>query len=157
VDRRCLQQALLHESVLRLHLHSLLEPPTEESLDIVRGQFGELGVLEHLSQVLQRALVNLVGFWRAEWGLGEVLQIKIRPLPKIEMLTAAQRGQSVVVAGLEPFPEAFLRFGPVLSKSRFSLASAVLVAVLHPPDLRSFAFVQAPSCFTGLANSPPPV
>ena len=70
MDRRCLQQALLHESTFCFYLHSLLEPPAEKSFDIVGRQFSELGVFEHLSQVLQRALLDLVGFRRTEWGPG---------------------------------------------------------------------------------------
>ena len=42
-------------------------------LDIVSGQLGESGVVEHCCQVLQRTLVDLMGFQRTEPGLGKVL------------------------------------------------------------------------------------
>jgi hypothetical protein len=44
----------LHGSTPRLDDHSLLEPSTKVHLDIVGGQFGEFGVLEHGSQMLQK-------------------------------------------------------------------------------------------------------
>ena len=69
VDRRGLQQTLLHEPFFGFYLDSLLEPPTEESFDIVRGQVGGFGVLEHHSQVLRRALVYLVVFDARNGGL----------------------------------------------------------------------------------------
>src|SRR5262249_30178431 len=112
-------------------------------LNIVGGQFSEFGALEHFSQVLERTLIHFMRFRSAEWRPGEVLQIKVRPFAKGEILSAAQRRQRVVVSGLQPFPEALLRFVPVFGESRFASADAVLIAVPHPPDLRTLALVQA--------------
>jgi hypothetical protein len=113
-------------------------------ISIVGGQLSEFGALEQFSQVLQRALIHFMGLLRAEWRPGEVLQIKVRPFAKGEILSAAQRGQRVVVSGLQALSETFLRVVPVFGESRFALADTVLVAVPHPPDLRSLALVQAP-------------
>jgi hypothetical protein len=79
--------------------------------------------------VLQRALIYFVGLLRTEWRPGEVLQIKVRPFAKGEILSAAQRGQSVVVSGLQTLSETLLRFVPVFGESRFALADTVLVPV----------------------------
>jgi hypothetical protein len=95
---RCLQQLLLYESILRLHQRQLLEPLPKVHLDIVDGQFSEFGALEYFSQVLQRALINFMSLLRAERRPGEVLQMKVRPFTKGEILSAAQRGQRVVVS-----------------------------------------------------------
>jgi hypothetical protein len=108
MDRRCFQQALFHESNLCLHQYTFLEPPTQIRFDIVSSQFRKSGAFEHLSQMLQSALVDLVSLRPAERRLGEVLQIRIRPLPKFEILAAAQRGQRVVVSGLEHPPRGLL-------------------------------------------------
>src|ERR1035437_5555510 len=51
--------------------------------------------------------------------------------------------QGIVISGLQAFSEALLRFIPILSAGRFALANTRLVPVLHPPDRRSLALVQA--------------
>src|SRR6185437_3535497 len=140
---RCLQYAFLNESNLRLHLDPLLEPPTKIRFNIVGVHAREFGVFEHASQVFQRALVNFVCLLRAEGRSGEILQVKIRPLPKCEILPAAQRRQCVVVLGLQSLSEAFLRFAPVFGKGRFPLAVTIFISVTHAPDFRSRSLVQA--------------
>src|SRR5262249_44836331 len=106
-------------------------------------QFGEFRRLEYCPQMLQRAPIDLVGFRRAEWRPGEILQIKIRPFPKTKIAPPSYGRQGIVVSGLQAFSEASLRFIPILSAGRFTLANTGLVPVLHPPDRRSLALIQA--------------
>jgi hypothetical protein len=67
--------------------------------------------------VLQRALIHFMRLLRAERRPGEILQIKVRPFAKGEILSAAQRVQRVVVSGLQTLSETLLRFVPVFGES----------------------------------------
>src|SRR5580704_4751111 len=130
--------------MLRLHQRPLFEPPAKIHLDVVSSHIRELNSFESLSQMLQCPLVDRVSLFRAKRRLGKVLQVKVRPFSKLQVLPATQRGQRVIVSGLQTLSEAHLRFAPVFGKSRFPSANTVLIAVPHPQDLRPAAFIQAP-------------
>src|SRR5580658_9567064 len=143
--------------MLRLHQRPLFEPPAKIHLDVVSSHIRELNSFESLSQMLQCPLVDRVSLFRAKRRLGKVLQVKVRPFSKLQVLPATQRGQRVVVSGLQTLSEAFLRFAPVFSKGRLPASLTVLVPVTHPPDSRPFAFIQAPIMLTRSCHSQSPV
>src|SRR3984885_1451616 len=143
--------------MLRLHQRPLFEPPAKIHLDVVSSHIRELNSFEGLSQMLQRPLVNRVSLFRAKRRLGKVLQVKIRPFSKLQVLPATQRGQCVVVSSLQTLSEAFLRFAPVFGESRFPASYIAFISVPHPPDLRPLALIQAPIISSRSCRSQSPV
>src|SRR5580658_10250958 len=98
-----------------------------------------------------------MGLLCAKGRLGKILQVKVRPLSKLQVLPTTQRGQRVVVTGLQTLPEALLRFAPVVRESRFPVPDTTLIPVPHPPDFRLLAFIQAPIISSRSCHSQSPV
>ena len=117
-------------------LHTLLEPVTEIGLDVVGAQVRESRLLEYCLQMRYPSLVHFVRLRGAKWRRGKVHQIRLRPFPECDLLPSAQRRKSVVVPGFQALSEDALRFIPILSSGRLSLALTGFVPVLHPPDRR---------------------
>src|ERR1035437_69724 len=75
---------LVSAEAARFDLCSLPESLAEIRLYIVSGQISKPGFFKHGFQMLDRALIDLVGLLRAQWRHGEFLQIKFRPFPKCQ-------------------------------------------------------------------------
>src|SRR5258708_1528435 len=154
---RWLQQVLFNDPLPGRNLYTLLEPLTEIRLYLVGAHIHESGLLEYSREMPHRTLIHFVGLWCAKRRQGKVLQIRIRPFSECDLLPSAHRGKSVVVSGLQALSEDSLRFIPILSSGRLSLALPGFVPVLHPPDLRLSSFKQTAIMLYRSCHIPPPV
>ena len=101
--------------------------------------------------MLQCPLVNLVGVSRAKRWLGKGFQVKVRPFSKLQVLPATQRGECVIVSGLQTLPEALLRFAPVFGKSRLPAPVVVFTLIRILQIFDPSRLYKPPSSLLGLA------
>src|SRR5215831_3471846 len=155
MNRRGLQQILFNDPLPGFDLYTLLEPLAEIRLYVVGAQIRESRLPEYSCKMRHRTLIHFVDLRCAKRRHGKVLQIRIRPFSECDLLPSAHRGKSVVVPSLQALSEDSLRFIPILSSGRLSLALPGFVPVLHPPDRRFSSLKQAAIMLYRSCHIPP--
>jgi hypothetical protein len=82
--------------------------------------------------MFHRTIVSDVGLFRTEWRLGIVLQEKITPFTKAQLLALKDDLQDIAIAGEQPLTEFLLRLVPVSCFSRLAMAIALPIPVPNP-------------------------
>ena len=91
-----------------------------------RVDFHELHRSEHRAKGIEGVVAHFVRLLCANRRLRVVLDKKVRPFVERKLLASADRGERVVVSGVQPFAQLPLRVLPVFCMRRYTTPSCLL-------------------------------